>query len=253
MIPLSLPDATGVKPDHFSRLVCGLGLLALLHIGYLAGTLGGVWMAGPAETGGDGATRHIIGAHTLQIPDEYVSASATGMFGSTRSVSASNSLSIAARWPDMAPANSPRSSTSAGVSRGDLLRIDIRSAETGAEPLQDTLDPVYRRLAIAQDMPGPAGLKILSLPVTGANEIDEIVYEAGQRDGFAARCKRESSVDSLICERDMILHDTLMVTYRFERPLLASWGRLDRRVQDLVLSYMSRKTGQLNDTVGLDS
>lgn len=140
-------------------------------------------------------------------------------------------LQLAVIWPDM-NARAPQD-IAAGKSEPNLVLIDLEPYD-GQETLRERLDPVYRRLARAPETAGPAGLRILTLSAAGSEIEDQIMFEPGRGAGFVARCTRQEFSDQATCTRKVALADGLFLTYRFTRQNLANWGRLDRKVIELV-------------------
>ena len=229
MIPVQLPSASGMKPLHFTLLTIAMAILALVYVTYLAARWTGywesdvVWMSAPQQR----SVR--IADASFTVPDTLMRSPGQGLSFLTGTETVS-SLNLAVVWPSMKGfrATGNRSAERPG---SNLILIDI--AAGAEEVMRDRLVTVYKRLARGEEKAGPAGLKVLTLSSAVALETDQVVFEPGRETGFIARCRQPKGEVS-ICSRDMRLDEDLTITYRFDRKLLANWGRLDRRITQLV-------------------
>ncbi|WP_289035788.1 hypothetical protein [uncultured Roseibium sp.] len=232
MIPIELPRASGIRPLHFTILTASLVVLTLAYMAYVGARWSGYWRGEIVWT--DDRTEVAV-----SVNDQDLLVPASLMRSQMAKIALSNgrerlaTLKLAAIWPTMTAARSAQHLTSADLKRGsNLVLIDI-TANQGAETMRDRLETVYRRLARGPETDGPAGLKVLTLSSPVALELDQVVFEPNRANGFIARCKAAQGTNA-VCHRAASADGDLAVSYRFERGLLSSWGRLDRRVNDLV-------------------
>ncbi|WP_150525945.1 hypothetical protein [Roseibium sediminis] len=229
----ALPDATGVKARHFNALLWGLCGLAVLYVGQVSMQVADEIGEMVVEEASLPADTYQIGLHTLSIPETYLRETEFGFFDSARTGAVKDTLELALVWPTLAPASRTRSKALTFGNGSNLVYLQIDKGVSG-ESLSDQIEPVYRRLATVPVAEGPAGLQVLTLSPGVDIEEDEIIFEIEENNRYAARCKRRAHQKQSICERSFQLRGVLTVTYRFEKPLLANWGRLERRARELV-------------------
>lgn len=238
MIPIELPSASGMRPLHFTVLTITIAILALAYLTYVAARWTGYldqetpWAVFTQE-------RHLhIGESSFSVPENLLRAPATSLSLLT-GVATVQSFRLAVVWPNMKTAKNQNAQSNANAAAaGNLILVDVSARKT-SETMWDRLDPVYRRLARGQETNGPAGLKILTLSSAIALEKDQIVFEPTRTGGFIARC-RQSSSEPAFCTREIRFGNDLTVTYRFSQVLLVNWGRLDRKVAQLVASMKKK-------------
>lgn len=235
MIPLELPRSSGMKPIHFTILTGAIALLTVLYIGVLAARWSGAWRGDmywtPDLTGLHmqvGNVELLVEGNLMRTPAQRLTQTLTQATGGSRM----DKLELSTLWPSMTGAAPADRRQFDGFRKGsNLIEIDIL-AETGQETMRDQLEPVYRRLARGQETKGPAGLKVLTLSSPVALMLDQVMFEPGEASAYIARCRTPKGQPA-VCERELRT-DGLVVRYRFERGLLANWGRLDRKVLALI-------------------
>lgn len=84
----------------------------------------------------------------------------------------------------------------------------------------------------------PKGLIKRRLQPGHGYDNEEIFFEAGSTHPFVAICTRPDGTGiPVTCLREIHTGHDLAVTYRFRRPLLADWHRLERAIDALVTSF----------------
>ncbi|MTI45105.1 hypothetical protein JM93_01519 [Roseibium hamelinense] len=150
-------------------------------------------------------------------------------------------VTLNARWPDMAPIDSAPLGSDGKTAKDSWIEITL--APLGKqETIRDRLFPVYAQLAQSPHQRGPAGLREYILTPPGSSARDGVVFEPGQNGSYAARCTQRSSSYISVCTRNFRTPDGLFVSYRFDRALINSWGRLERKVNQLVASLTHDNT-----------
>ncbi|MEJ8475535.1 hypothetical protein [Roseibium algae] len=229
MIPIELPRSSGVKPIHFTILAASITALTLVYLIYLSARWTGYWQNDVIWVS-DPATNFVqVNGSKFAVPAGLMRNPAHGLSRLARHQTMS-SLKLDVAWPAMT--GFKRDGTT--PTQSQKIQIEI-SASTDGETMRDRLKPVYKRLARGPEADGPAGLKILTLSSPVALKTDQVVFEPDRPNGFIARCLKTKNQQAL-CTREIRLSDGLLVTYQFAQGLLASWGRLDRRVDQLVKS-----------------
>ncbi|WP_417671792.1 hypothetical protein [Roseibium sp.] len=236
MFPIELPSSSGMRPLHFTILTFAMAILALVYVTYIGARWSGYWSDDIiwSDTSRHHSVR--IGQTTFQVPLSLTPSSGS-VFPLMSSSQVASSLNLQVAWPSMkgVPATAEGKSDS-DVAAINRIFLNIATPD-GDETMRDRLAPVYRRLARGPETDGPAGLKVLTLSSPIALDRDEIVFEPSRDTGFIARCKRPKG-GAATCTRQLALNDELTITYRFNRSLLANWGRLDRRVTQLLRSLV---------------
>ncbi|MBD8890293.1 hypothetical protein [Roseibium litorale] len=235
MIPLELPKSSGMKPVHFTILTGGIAVLTVLYICVLAARWTGAWrgeMYWTPDPNGlhmrVGGVEMVVDGGLMRTPSQRLTQTLTQATGG-RSL---DRLELSALWPAMTGfAANDRRSSGAFRKGSNLIEVDVL-ADTGQETMRDQLEPVYRRLARGPEVSGPAGLEVLTLSSPVSLMLDQIVFEPGTQSDFIARCRTHKD-KTAVCEREL-RSDGLIVRYRFEKGLLANWGRLDRKVLGLI-------------------
>jgi len=236
---LVLPASSGVSPRYFTFLTATMAALTLIYVLYLAARWTGYWHADMEWADEPGNRTVFVGGQAFHVPVNMIRAPAQRL-GLHRTGEHLTALHLGVMWPSMSGFDADKADQFASFGQGsNLVLLDIGMSSRG-ETMRDRLDPVYRRLARGAEGQGPAGLRVLTLssPV-GAR--DQIVYEPGSTTGFIARCRQALSDPLAICSAQKTLPSGLLLTYRFEEPHLANWGRLERRAVELVRALESRK------------
>ncbi|ADZ70059.1 hypothetical protein [Polymorphum gilvum] len=232
MIPIAPPGPTGIRPLHFTALTV---LLALLAAAYVAKMVGG-WFAGTerllTRTEEVAPVSLSIGRHAFAIPANMLRRPDQRIPGLRHDL-----VYLELIWPSLSGFTRDMAyafGDTGAESRTIALEIAVARQ---AEGMSERLDTVYRRLARGGEAPGPAGLTMLDLAGEGEAGTDYVVFEAGRDGGFVARCQvpRDAAAPAF-CSREVRLGRDLLLTYRFKRAALHNWGRLDRRILDLVHS-----------------
>ncbi len=237
MFPVELPSASGMRPLHFTILTVGIAILALLYLTYIGARWSGYWQS-------DRIWLEAPFKQSIQIGDKMFVVPVEMLVGSVPAYSIlpgphrEDTFSLKVSWPEMKPARRSTNQPSRPAADTNTILINVVASSEG-ETMRDRLAPVYRRLARGPELEGPAGLKILTLSSAVSLERDEIVFEETSRgSGFIARCRQSRETGSQ-CSREMRFGDNLTVTYSFHRKFLTNWGRLDRKVSQLLNSLRS--------------
>lgn len=230
-----LPKASGVKPRQFSYLLAMMALLALAYVGQMIFHWTGVWHAEVVWTSDSIGKSYRLGDNTFVVSEELLpDADQTIKLGFNKETPTTFDLEVI--WPSMKGHRLESAQLSEAVAKGsNHLQINVGIAN-GKETMRDRLKPVYRRLARGPEQAGPAGLRVLTLSGNRDSIVDQIVFEPKSSNGFIARCKQTNQKSAAICESELHLPDGIVVRYRFEQPLLANWGRVERRIVELIKS-----------------
>ncbi len=235
MTPVTLPAASGIRPRHFTLLTGMIAVLALCYFGYLIAHWSGHAVSAIKITTADTSRKIITGGQTFDVPKDMIQSPPQSLF-QTADAESIAAFRLAVVWPSMTAFKSQKIAPPAPLGSGSkIVVVDIEQIKAG-ETMRDTLGPVYSRLARGGNHRGPAGLQVMTLSRPG-DELDQIIFEPGA-DGFVARCHKVPGDLNAICTGQLTLDGGLGATYRFEKPLLASWGRLERQVTDLVHSLV---------------
>lgn len=239
MTLLVLPASSGVSPRYFTYLTASMAALALIYVAYLGARWTGYWNADMEWADEPGRRTVFVGDRAFEVPVNMIRAPSQRL-GLNRTDERLSTLHLGVMWPSMSGFDMDNADRFASFGKGsNVVLLDIGRNARG-ETMRDRLEPVYKRLARGVEGPGPAGLRILTLssPI-GAR--DQIVYEPGSETGFIARCRQALSDPVAICTAQKALPGGLLLTYRFEEPHLANWGRLERRAVELVRTLESGK------------
>ena len=94
--------------------------------------------------------------------------------------------------------------------------------------------PIYSTMIVKPGVPGPAGTLVYGFTEQSAytNEV-LVVGERAGREPYVARCLSEPSAEESLapCQRDIHIGDSLSLSYRFPKELLANWRDLDAAIQ----------------------
>ena len=230
-----LPKASGVKPRQFSILLAAMALLALAYIGQMIFHWTGVWHAEVVWTSNSNGKTYRLGDKTFVVSEGLLrDADQTVKLGFAKEAPSAFNLEVV--WPSMNGRRHEDVQQSEAYGKGsNHLEINVGVASI-KETMRDRLKPVYRRLARGPEQAGPAGLRILTLSGNRDTRLDQVVFEPNSTNGFIARCKQANQKTVSMCESELQLPDGILVRYRFEQPLLANWGRLERRIVELIQS-----------------
>jgi hypothetical protein len=191
-------------------------------------SVGGKWIGRSIALAGhteDASPREIvIGNNVVVVPANTI------RFEGDRRNGVASSLRLYLRWPDLQgyTAQTRDDFNHAGGSR-NILFLSFEP-QIMSRDMSGRFDPIYASLIENPGAPGPAGLTLHGFrPQSGylGESLAVGPIENGSR--FVARCLTgEDAAESLAdCERDLLVGDHLVLSYRFPSRLLGEWQRLD--------------------------
>jgi hypothetical protein len=116
--------------------------------------------------------------------------------------------------------------------------------QTMSRDMSGRFEPIYRSLIVEPGVPGQGGTTLYGFSEKSGymNEVLAVAERAGQAP-FVARCLSGLTADEELapCERDVLIGDSLSLSYRFPRELLPGWRALDAAVLATAAGFL--KTG----------
>jgi len=235
MVARPVPKATGIKASHFQLLLAALVLLTGAHVLHLTDAL-----VNPPPTKSARLTKtdHYavvrVGPHVLKIPTEFIGSAAEGP-DSNQSGSKAAAF-LAASWPALDPL--PRRPQSASPAQDRSLVTIKLHGRAGTSPRRFPASSSGSSPGATERMHGPGGLIAhIDEEATGSSGLVHYL-EPGARPGYSTVCEKTQSSRTGHCTRTVQLQEQLAITYRFSEALLPDWGRLDRRVRELVEGFL---------------
>ncbi|MCW2308447.1 hypothetical protein [Rhodobium gokarnense] len=198
------------------------------------------WLGGEAQMAGFTAdptpvTVEIAG-EKLAIPGNMI------RFADQRQDGRWDRLDLVVHWPSLTGYSAKNASAFDDVTpNAPLLFLAL-------QPRRDQVDSttrligLYARFFEEGDKPGPAGLVSRDLQPGSGYDSEEVFFEPGSTDPFSARCSKTGErIVPVTCLRAIHIGEALAVSYRFRKPMLKDWARLDPAIRMLIDRMRIRK------------
>jgi hypothetical protein len=140
-------------------------------------------------------------------------------------------LDLVFHWPSLAAVTPGRNADVDTL--GSLVFLAITPADEALEPRR-RLAAIYQRFLGPDIRPEPAGLASRSFRPGSGYDGEDLVYEPSRPGDFFLRCAPPTATAPAGCLRELRLGGRIDVVYRFPRPLLPDWQRVDRAVMALL-------------------
>ncbi|WP_037546800.1 hypothetical protein [Stappia stellulata] len=233
MMPITLPNGTGMRARHFTPMVVALALVGTALVAHTVGK----WMSYTSQPSSWTQSRERvpvdIGDIRQAIPANMMRHSAERAAGG-----AVDTLHLAVLWPSLEGYTQTNARDFADTGdRSPVISLALR-ADTGALDTNERFTQVWMSLASADAFPGPEGLALLPLAGDGLAGTDFVAHRNDGGKLFAARCftPRDQAL-AANCERTIRIGTGLLATYRFRQTHLADWRRMDAAIASLVASF----------------
>ena len=207
-------------------------LIALAHLGI-------AWLGGSAIRAGltsDPTPVTVrIGGETLTVPGNMI------RFSDQRSGGNLARLDLAIHWPSLSGYTDKNAVDFDDVSpNAPLLFVTVRPRRSEVDSTTRLIS-LYSRFFDGSGTRGPAGLVSRNLQPGTGYDSEEIYFQPGSTNPFATRCAKSSGgIIPLTCLRDIHVGKELSISYRFRKPLIIEWRRLDPAIR-MVIDKMRTK------------
>ncbi len=191
------------------------------------------WLGGEAQKAGfssDPAPLRIeIAGEILSVPANMI------RFSDQRRNGVHERLDLIIHWPSLQGYSKANSQSFDDVSPTAPLIFLSLVPRGSAVDSTTRLIGLYTRFFDGTGGAGPAGLVSRNLQPGSGYESEEIFFEPGSTDPFSARCtKGNDEFVPITCLRDVHIGGRLSVSYRFRKPLIADWQRLDPAIYVMI-------------------
>jgi hypothetical protein len=210
-------------------------LIGMVLLYYLSPTPSELIEEQAAPTGVDTPVTLSIGSQALRIPANYIP------YASARKGGSFAEVKLIALLPDLtgySPGDAEAFSPDSADSR--LLNLRLR-AQAGLDE-RDRLERIYLpQVEDRNGKPGPYGLTQFSFRESSSYRDEELFVGQSEAGPVVWRCSQAVS-DSVAasCMRDYPLTPGVAFTYRFKRRHLKDWREIDKRVRELMASFMQK-------------
>ncbi|SDU22067.1 hypothetical protein [Stappia sp. ES.058] len=233
MMPMTLPNGTGMRARHFTPMVVAL---VLVGTALVANTVG-KWMTYTSQpsswTQSPERVPVTIGDIARSIPANMMRHSNERAGGGEI-----DTLHLAVLWPSLEGYSQETARAFADPGdRSPVLSLSLR-ADTGGLDTNERFERVWMSLAAGDAFPGPEGLALLPLAGDGLAGTDFVAHRNDGETLFAARCftPRDQAL-AANCERTIRTGAGLLATYRFRQVHLRDWRSMDGAIATLVASF----------------
>lgn len=233
MMPMTLPNGTGMRARHFTPMVVALALVGTALVAHTVGK----WMSYTNQPSGWSESRERvpvrIGAIARSIPANMMRHSSE-----RAGLGEDDTLHLAVLWPSLEGYTEFNARAFADPGdRSPVMSLTLR-ADTGGLDTSERFERVWISLAAGDAFPGPEGLALLPLSGDGLAGTDFVAHRNDGGKLFAARCftPRDRAL-AANCERTIRVDGGLMATYRFRQAHLADWRTMDSTITALVASF----------------
>jgi hypothetical protein len=233
MMPMTLPNGTGMRARHFTPMVVALALVGTALVAHTVGK----WMSYTSRPSSwtqsaervpvtIGTVAQSIPANMMRHSDERAGAGDV------------DTLHLAVLWPSLEGYTQANARAFADPGdRSPVVSLTLR-ADAGGLDTSERLERVWMSLSAGEAFPGPEGLALLPLAGDGLAGTDFVAHARNGGKLFAARCftPRDQAL-AANCERTIRTKTGLMATYRFRQVHLADWRAMDGAIATLVASF----------------
>lgn len=156
-------------------------------------------------------------------------------FADQRSEGTQTRLDLAIHWPSMTGYTAENAASFDDVSaHAPLIFLSIGARDETVDSTTRLIG-FYTRFFDGDGSPGPAGLVSRKLQPGTGYDSEEIFFQPGSTDPFSARCtKTADKVVPVTCLRDIHVGKRLSISYRFRKPILEQWRKLDPAIFMLI-------------------
>ncbi len=150
-------------------------------------------------------------------------------------------LDLYAKWPEMTGYDdNSRAIFNDTTGKAPLLFLSFEE-QAMSRDMSGRFEPIYSQLIERPGKDGPAGLSVYHFkPHVGYGDERLVTGQRANGSLFVARCPgTDDTITS--CERDIIIGDNLILTYRFPASLIGQWRAIDASV--MAKTHKLLKTG----------
>lgn len=222
------PEFRVVDSSLMLKVFYAFAAMALLS---LAITLAGKWFGHEIAMGGhtDDATMRevVIGNNVIAAPSNMI------RFEQARRDGVASRLDLYMRYPQMdGYSEAARDDFNNARGSRNILFMALED-QMMSRDMSGRFAPIYSALIVRPGKPGPDGITFYDFNEK-SGYLGEVlaVAERPGRDPFVARCLVGSRADESLapCERDVLVGESLSLSYRFSSEFLGDWQALDAAV-----------------------
>jgi hypothetical protein len=168
----------------------------------------------------------LIGGTPLVVPANMI------RFAAERQTGASERVDLLLHWPELDGFSEQNAEIFRDIDpTAPLIFLTIipRDADYGTT---GWLDRIYTRYFSDDAWAGPDGLVGVRLAEDSGYAGEELFFQPDAAEPFVTRCTPEGNAEMpSTCMREILLGDTLIARYRFNRTLLGEWERIDPAIR----------------------
>ncbi|UVK36779.1 hypothetical protein LHFGNBLO_003739 [Mesorhizobium sp. AR10] len=233
------PEFDVVDSTLMKRVFYAFATLALLSV---AISLGGKWFGRSIAMAGytDDTTIHevVIGNNVIAVPANVI------RFVQARRDGIASRLDLYLRYPQMdGYSKAARDDFNHTGSARNIVFLSFEP-QMMSRDMSGRFAPIYSAMIVQPGMPGPGGTTLYGFTEKSGylNEMLAVAKRPG-KDPFVARCLSGPSAEESLapCERDILVGDSLTLTYRFPKSFLSDWQALDAAIATETAHFL--KTG----------
>ncbi|OJU50368.1 MAG: hypothetical protein BGO03_15605 [Mesorhizobium sp. 61-13] len=222
------PQFRVVDSSLMLKVFYAFAAMALLS---LAITLAGKWFGHEIAMGGhtDDATMRevVIGNNVIAAPSNMI------RFEQARRDGVASRLDLYMRYPQMdGYSEAARDDFNNARGSRNILFMAFED-QMMSRDMSGRFAPIYSALIVRPGRAGPAGITLYDF-TEKSGYLGEVlaVAERPGRDPFVARCLSGARAEESLapCERDVLVGDSLSLSYRFSSEFLGDWQALDAAV-----------------------
>lgn len=213
-----------------NRLVIVMSILLLASVLlYAAATVFGDEISRGGHSTSEEKLEIVIGNDILNVPENVV------RFAKQRKSGHHQRLELYFHWPTLSGYKDLIGKEFNKSSEESNLIFATLEKRSMIYDMSGRISPIYKRFFVGDPTPYKAGLVKQGLANEGGFIDEDLYYAAGSPYPFAARCvKDNSTVGTPYCLRDILVTESLSLTYRFHKRKLEDWISIDRNLRELV-------------------
>lgn len=176
--------------------------------------------------------RATVGGVTLAVPRDFV------RFDHEKHDVDLPRLDLLFRWPSLEAVRDAPSPPRPGLrpeaeALGSLIFLSITPKDEALDP-ERRFSGIYQRFLETDLRTAPSGLAARRFVAGSGYDGEELFYDPARPASYFVRCAGPTGDAPATCLREMRLAGKLDVVYRFPRPLLGDWRRIEQAVQALI-------------------
>lgn len=179
----------------------------------------------------------------LSVPRNYI------RFGDERRSPALDRLDLYAHWPSLSGYSDELRDAFSGTGVDPSILFVTVEPRLMNHDMSTRAAALYSKFLVGEEIDTGNGLRKRQLSPKAGFVDEDLYYEAGAAVPFVTRCIRAGATGmAAFCIRDILVGESLTVTYRFHVSLIEDWRRLDAAIHGLVDTMRVKRSSDMDQS-----